>query len=131
MASFLCSVACSIAMHEFMYQHEAVRFFLDEDTRPSDANNALLFGLAADSLDLLRALWSDSGGDLHTSLQFIILRHSIEIAYACERIGRQMRSHRYGTCCRYPLFLVAFPTRILSSSMCARTCQRDTQPAVP
>ena len=84
-------------MHEFMYQHEAVRFFLlDEDIRPSDANNALLFGFVAGSLDLLRALWSDSGGDLHTGLQLIILGHSVEIAYACERIGRQMRSHRFG-----------------------------------
>ena len=52
-------------MHEFMYQHEAVRFFLDEDTRPSDANNALLFGLAAGALDLLRALWSDTNKRSH------------------------------------------------------------------
>ena len=91
-----------------MYQHEAERFFpLDEYIRPSDANSALLFGLAAGSLDLLGALWSSSGGDLHTDLQSIKLRHSLEIACASERIDRQMRSHRYGTCRRL-LFLVPF-----------------------
>ena len=77
-----------------MYQHEAERFFpLDEYIRPSDANSALLFGLAAGSLDLLGALWSSSGGDLHTDLQSIKLRHSLEIACASERIDRQMRLH--------------------------------------
>ena len=92
-----------------MYQHEAERFFpLDEYIRPSDANSALLFGLAAGSLDLLGALWTRiSGGDLHTDLQSIKLRHSLEIACASERIDRQMRSHRYGTCRRL-LFLVPF-----------------------